>query len=55
MRALMPILSVLLAIIAAGSIAFIAWELTSDRYHRPGDDEKPGDDAPPGSDEGPPD
>ena len=31
MRGLLPILSVLLALIAAGSIAYIAWELSSDK------------------------
>jgi hypothetical protein len=29
MRSLLPFLSVILALIAAGSIAYIAWELTS--------------------------
>ena len=31
MRTLIPILSVILALIAAGSIAYVAWELTSDK------------------------
>ena len=31
MRSLIPILSVLLALLAAGSIAYIAWELSSDK------------------------
>jgi hypothetical protein len=31
MRSLIPVLSVILALIAAGSIAYIAWELTSDK------------------------
>ena len=31
MRSLLPILSVLLALVAAGSIAYIAWELTSEK------------------------
>ena len=31
MRSLIPILSVILALIAAGSIAYVAWELTSDK------------------------
>ena len=30
MQALIPILSVILALIAAGSIAYIAWDLTSE-------------------------
>ena len=29
MRSMLPILSVILALIAAGSIVYIAWELTS--------------------------
>ena len=40
MRSLIPVLAVILALIAAGSIAFIAWDLTSDK---PPDDEE-GDD-----------
>jgi len=35
MRAAMPFILILLALFAAGCIAYIAWELTSDR--RPGD------------------
>jgi hypothetical protein len=31
MRSLLPILSVILALIAAGSIVYIAWELSSGR------------------------
>jgi hypothetical protein len=31
MRSLLPFLSVLLALIAAGSIAYVAWDLTSER------------------------
>jgi hypothetical protein len=31
MRSLIPVLSVILALIAAGSIAYIAWDLTSDK------------------------
>lgn len=31
MRSLIPVLSVILALIAAGSIAYVAWELTSDK------------------------
>jgi phage shock protein PspC (stress-responsive transcriptional regulator) len=34
MRTLIPILSVLLALFAAGSIAYIAWKLTSDKPDR---------------------
>ena len=36
MRALLPYLAVLLALVASGSIAYIAWDLTSER---PADDE----------------
>lgn len=41
MRELIPILSVLLALIAAGSIAYIAWELSSDKHEEitSGDDD----------------
>ena len=51
MRSLIPILSVLLALIASGSIAYIAWDLTSERPPReperesedePGDGKSPG-------------
>ena len=39
MRTLLPYLAVLLAIVASGSIAYIAWDLTSERPPRnPGDD-----------------
>ena len=38
MQPLIPILSVLLALLAAGSIAYIAWELSSDKPDRPADD-----------------
>ena len=31
MRSLIPVLSVILALIASGSIAYIAWDLTSER------------------------
>jgi hypothetical protein len=34
MRTLIPILSVLLALLAAGSIAYIAWKLSSDKPDR---------------------
>jgi len=34
MRSLIPIFSVLLALLAAGSIAYIAWELSSDKPQR---------------------
>ncbi len=43
MRSLIPILSVLLALLAAGSIAYIAWELSSDKPDRQAAD--PPDDA----------
>ncbi len=44
MRSILPVVSILLALIAAGSIAYIAWELTSeDKAH----DGKPEDDGPP--------
>ena len=33
MSTLFPILAVLLALIAAGSIAYIAWELSSEKFH----------------------
>ncbi len=33
MSALIPIVIILLALIAAGSIAYIAWELSSDDFH----------------------
>lgn len=39
MRSLIPILSVILALIAAGSIAYVAWELTSDKPSGVPDDE----------------
>jgi hypothetical protein len=45
MRSLLPVFSVILALIAAGSIAYIAWELTSDKP--PGDDHKSADDQEP--------
>ena len=40
----MPVLVIVLALIAAGSIAYIAWELTSEDFHKSfdatdGDDE----------------
>ena len=41
MRALLPYLAVLLALVASGSIAYIAWDITSER---PPDDDKPEDD-----------
>ena len=37
MRSLLPFLSVLLALIAAGSIAYVAWDLTSERSLGPRD------------------
>jgi hypothetical protein len=39
MRSLLPILSVILALIAAGSIVYIAWELSSGRIGSDGADE----------------
>ena len=33
MSALIPIVIIVLALIAAGSIAYIAWELSSDEFH----------------------
>ncbi len=33
MATLFPILAVLLALIAAGSIAYIAWVLSSEKFH----------------------
>jgi len=45
MRSLIPVLSILLALIAAGSIAYIAWELTSDK---PSGDRDEEDDSNPG-------
>ena len=39
MRSLIPILSVILALIAAGSIAYVAWELTSDKPKDGADEE----------------
>ena len=35
MREFLPYISVLLAIVAAGSIAYIAWDLTAEDRHRP--------------------
>jgi len=45
MRSLIPVLSVILALIAAGSIAYVAWELTSDKSPGGRDDEENGDPA----------
>ncbi len=53
MSALMPILVVLLALIAAGSIAYIAWELSSEEFHRSFGD--PESDTRPEPDDGHPD
>jgi len=47
MRALIPALSVLLALIAAGSIAYIAWDLTSERPPPKSGDDPEEDDAAP--------
>jgi hypothetical protein len=33
MSSLMPVLVIILALIAAGSIAYIAWELSSEKFH----------------------
>ena len=44
MRSILPVVSILLALIAAGSIAYIAWELTSEDKHHDGE---PEDDGPP--------
>jgi hypothetical protein len=43
MRSIIPVVSILLALIAAGSIAYIAWELTSEGNRQDG---KPEDDGP---------
>jgi hypothetical protein len=64
MSAFIPIMVVVLALVAAGSIAYIAWELTSkdvhdvlehslgrgalEENHRPGAAEPPEDDCPEG-------
>ena len=45
-----PIIAIALAVIAAGSVAVIAWELSADEFHKsfePGDDDEDsvGDDA----------
>ncbi|MGI9248515.1 MAG: hypothetical protein ACR2QI_05840 [Woeseiaceae bacterium] len=45
MRAIVPFVSILLALVAAGSIAYIAWELTSEEKP-PGE---PDENDPPGS------
>jgi hypothetical protein len=43
MRSLLPIFSVILALIAAGSIVYIAWELTSGKPGEPGEDSRDAD------------
>lgn len=43
MRSWLPILSVILALIAAGSIVYIAWELSSGKPGDPSEDEPDGD------------
>lgn len=43
MRSWLPILSVILALIAAGSIVYIAWELSSGK---PGEPDNPSEDEP---------
>ena len=45
MRSLIPVLSVILALIAAGSIAYVAWELTSSKPSGDRDDEAAADPA----------
>ena len=50
MRSLIPILSVILALIASGSIAYIAWDLTSERHH--GDPDPTNDDEPDADNDG---
>lgn len=45
MRSLIPVLSVILALIAAGSIAYIAWDLTSDKPAGPPDQSPQDDDS----------
>ncbi|MGI9225067.1 MAG: hypothetical protein ACR2QX_11355 [Woeseiaceae bacterium] len=47
MRSLIPVLAVILALIAAGSIAYVAWDLTSDKSPDERDDEEGGDPAGP--------
>lgn len=34
MTSLLPVIAVLLALIAAGSVAYLAWELTSEQFHK---------------------
>ena len=46
MRELLPFLSVLLALIAGGSIAYVAWDLTSERSLGPRDGRKDDDEEP---------
>ena len=51
MSSYIPLIVILLALIAAGSIAVIAWHLSSDEFHKSleGDDQAaPRDDAPDG-------
>jgi len=45
MKSLLPVLSVILALIAAGSIAYIAWDLTSDKPAAPPDPSPPDGDS----------
>ena len=50
MQPFMPVIIVLLALIAAGSIVYIAWELSSDKFHasfgdRPEDEPSSDDEA----------
>lgn len=39
MSIVMPFVVVILALVAAGSIAYIAWELTSEEFHASFDDQ----------------
>lgn len=40
MSSLMPIFAIVLALIAAGSIVYIAWELSSEDFHKSHDDDR---------------
>lgn len=40
MKSILPVVAILLALIAAGSIAYIAWELTSEATRRDGSPEE---------------
>ena len=41
----MPFVVILLALVAAGSIAYIAWALSDDKFHKSFEQEKRHDDA----------